>query len=145
MLKAALIAVGSVIGVVVLAVVAVGVLVGVASVTDAPVIFLGTGLGVWGVGLAAVAWVLARGQSHRRRVQLALATGIIGAALGGLAISLPMGDPPLPAAPVAGMASMDLPRGLGHGARSRLLRAMQNAELVYVRDAGHSLYVEQRA
>jgi proline iminopeptidase len=111
MLKVALIAVGSLIGIVVIAVASVGALLGVATVTDVPVVFLGAGLLVWAVGLAALAWVLARGRPHRRRAQLAVATGIIGAALGGLAISLPMGDPPLPAEPVAGMAFVDLPTG----------------------------------
>lgn len=84
---------------------------GVATLTSLPTVFVGAGLVVLGLGFGILAWLLVRRSAPRRRLAVALITGLVAVAVGASATGRPLGDPRVAAEPVAGMQLTELPTG----------------------------------
>jgi proline iminopeptidase len=90
-------------------------LVGVASVSDRPPVFLAAGLAVYLAATAAGVALATRklpGDRRRRARRVGFAAAaLVGVATFVVTALLPLGDPRLPPAPVAGQRSWELPTG----------------------------------
>lgn len=92
----------------------VGAITGVASITDAPVLFLSSGLLVFALVAAGGGALAMRGLTPSRRwiwrVSLSAAASAV-AIIATLAVLMPLGDPAMPAEAVPGQRFWDLPTG----------------------------------
>lgn len=92
----------------------VGALLGAASVSDVPAVFLGSGLAAFALVAAVSVALVTRGRAAPRQARWRVALAGVASMLGlaaALAVLVPLNDPSVPVAAVAGQRFWDLPTG----------------------------------